>query len=470
MADTSISSTPAAASPTTTQPSEKLSFATKLAYGAGDLSPGIATIILSFFQLFFLSTVAGLNIGVAGTILLAAKVWDAISDPFMGWLSDRTRSRMGRRRPWLLYGAVPFGLVFFLQWLIPPFGEVGLIIYYVVMVVLMSTVFTIVAVPYTALTPELTQDYDERTTLNSFRFAFSIGGSLAGLILHQTIVGLFPDQQTGYLVAGLVMGIIFVPPFLWCFAGVRENHVVSVTENSLSIGKQIRLGLKNVPYLFVMGIYLCSWLAVQVTASVLPFYITFWLQEPDIQLAMIAAVQGSALVFLFVWNAISARIGKQAIFYIGGGVWIVVQALLFFLQPGQTTLAFVLAVVAGVGVAVAYLVPWSMLPDVMEYDELRTGQRREGFFYGFMVFAQKTGLGLGLFLVGQVLAFQGFNETLDVGQQPDSALLAIRFMIGPMPTVLLIIGMVLVRFYPITREKYREIQAELAARRASAEE
>lgn len=467
MAKSTTSPTPVAVAES---PGEKLPLSVKLAFGAGDLTPAIATIIVSFFQLFFLTTVAGLSPGTAGTILLVAKIWDAITDPVMGWITDNTRSRYGRRRPWLLYGALPFGFIFFLQWVVPPFGPTGTLLYYLLMVLLFSTAFTMVSVPYTALTPELTSDYNERTSLNSFRFAFSIGGSLLGLIVHQTIVSSFADTQLGYLVAGAVLGAFGVIPFLWCFAGIRERHRQTADPaTQMPILKQVQVAFSTVPYLFVIGIYLCSWLAVQVTASVLPFYITFWIQRPELQLGMIAAVQGSALVFLFVWDAVSRRIGKKAVYMIGMLFWVGVQSMLFFLQPAQITLAVVLALLAGVGVATAYLIPWSMMPDVMEYDELRTGQRREGIFYGFMVFAQKVGLAIGLFLVGQALELQGFNQNLPPGQQPESALLAIRVMVGPVPTLILICGMILTAFYLITQQKHSEILALLSERKRQQE-
>lgn len=448
---------------------ERLPLHTKLAFGAGDLGPAIATIVASFFQLFFLTTVAGLPPGLAGTILLIVKIWDAVNDPIIGWLTDRTNTRWGRRRPWLLFGAVPFGLLFFLQWVVPPFDLTGMFIYYLVIALLFDTAFTIVNVPYTALTPELTRDYDERTALNSYRFAFSIGGSLLGGILHQTIVGRFPDDpQTGYLVAGAVVGLLIALPFLWCFLGTRERYEPEPGAEELSLGQQIRYVFGNRPYLFVVGIYMFSWLAVQVTSAVLTFYITFWLQRPDLITTFLLAVQGSALVFLFVWSAVSRRIGKKAVYLVGSVIWIAVQAFLFFLQPAQIVLAIVLAVIAGAGVATAYLVPWSMMPDVIELDELETGQRREGMFYGFMVLLQKLGLALGLFLVGLGLQAAGFNESLPAAAQPDSARFAIRLMIGPVPTLILICGMLLTWFYPITREKHEQTLALLAARRSGA--
>ncbi len=466
---------------TTSASPERLSLATRLAFGAGDLGPAIATIVASFFQLYFLTTIAGLPPGLAGTILLIVKIWDAVNDPIIGWLTDKTQTRWGRRRPWLLFGAAPFGLLFFLQWVVPPFDVTGKFIYYLIIALLFDTAFTVVNVPYTALTPELTRDYDERTALNSYRFAFSIGGSLLGGILHQIIVGQFADQQVGYLVSGAVVGVLIAIPFLWCFFGTRERYEPEPGAEELSLLDQIRYVFKNRPFLFVVGIYMFSWLAVQVTSSVLTFFIVFWLgsvpQFPttafgltfgsanDLIPIMLFAVQGSALVFLFVWSAVSRRVGKKAVYMIGSLIWIGVQAFLFFLQPEQISLAIVLGVIAGAGVATAYLIPWSMMPDVIELDELETGQRREGMFYGFMVLLQKMGLAIGLFLVGQALQFAGFNETLPPGQQPESALSAIRLLIGPMPTLILICGMILTAFYPITKASHVETLKRLEALR-----
>ncbi|MBC8162147.1 MAG: MFS transporter [Roseiflexaceae bacterium] len=456
---------------------ERLRITEKLAFGAGDLGPAIATAVSSFFQLIFLTTVAGLRADVAGLILLVAKIWDAFNDPVIGWLTDRTSSRFGRRRPWLLFGAIPFGLSFFLMWLVPPFDDTGKFFYYLLTVLLFDTAFTIVNVPYTAMTPELTSDYDERTSLNSYRFAFSIGGGLLAAYFHLNIVNGFcvnatactvDEQRTGYLVAAAVWGVCSALPFFWCFAGTRERHVVTAdAPKQIGILEQVRVAFKNRAFLFVIGIYLFSWLAVQITASVIAFYVTFWLQRADLIPIVLLAVQGSAFVALFIWSAVSRRIGKKAVYIIGMTFWILVQSAFFFVQPDQVELAIALAALAGVGLATAYLIPWSMMPDVIELDELETGQRREGVFYGFMVLLQKVGLALGLYLVGLALQLQGFDQNAPAGQQPESALLAIRLMIGPVPTFILICGIVLAAFYPITKQKHEEILAQLRERRGA---
>lgn len=169
--------------------SKKLDLKTKLAYGAGDLGPAITANIAVFYMMVFFTNVAGISAGLAGSILMIGKIWDGINDPMVGMLTDKTQSRRwGRRLPWLLYGAIPFGVFFFLQWIVPQFTADKninvwcLFWYYVAIGIVSQAFFTVVNLPYTAMTPELTQDYDERTSLNSFRFTFSIGGSILSLI------------------------------------------------------------------------------------------------------------------------------------------------------------------------------------------------------------------------------------------------------------------------------------------------
>ncbi|MEN9215712.1 MAG: MFS transporter [Gloeomargarita sp. HHBFW_bins_162] len=464
---------------------QRLSFWEKLSYGAGDLGPAMAANLMVVFQLIFFTNVAGLNPGLAGTVLLIGKVWDAVNDPMIGVLSDRTQNPWGRRLPWLFWGAIPFGLSFLFLWLVPQFhpdpsqNQTPLFWYYVVVAIAVNTFYTVVNLPYTALTAELTQDYDERTSLNSFRFGFSISGSILSLILALVIFQLIPNNPIQqYLILGVVGAILITLPLYWCVGGIYRRVIrleqmrrERTQEQTLPILEQLKIVLSNRPFLFVIGIYLCSWLAVQNTVAIIPYFVKNWMGLTDQAFTQVVlAVQVTALIMLFVWTQVSAKLGKKMVYFLGMAAWIGAQTGLFFLQPGQTALMFVLAVTAGIGVATAYLIPWSMLPDVIELDELRTGQRREGIFYALMVFLQKIGLAIGLFLVGQALELSGFIKTV-AGQpepiQPDSALLTIRVMIGPLPTLVLILGLVFAYFYPITKEKHAEIVLKLAERKQS---
>jgi GPH family glycoside/pentoside/hexuronide:cation symporter len=539
--------------------SEKLNFTTKLAFGSGDTGAAIAANILSFFLLYFFTNVAGIPAGLSGMILAIGKVFDAINDPITGILSDRTRSPWGRRIPWMIGGAIPFGIFLYLQWIVPKFSDNQstnvwlLFVYYALIGIFFNLAYTAVNLPYTALTPELTQDYNERTNLNSFRFAFSIGGSIVSLILAQVIFAAYPgDRPQQYLVLGILSSVLAVITIFWCALRVqergarpilsdRQKHLVGIflttlgilacgygvaigriiskpnswtdaqtnlagvsaiaiglltimfgitlifaktephlkvafasnpqenVETNLGFRQQLKIVFNNKPFLYIIGIYLCSWLAVQLTASILVYFVVSWIGLPDSAFPTVAiAVQGTALVMLFFWQYLSAKLGKKAVYFIGTGIWIIAQAGLFLVQPGQVGLMYFLATLAGFGVSVAYLIPWSMIPDVIELDELNTGQRREGIFYGFMVLLQKFGLALALFLVGTVLELAGFIEQPPGGNvpvQPESALLAIRIAIAPLPTVFLILGLVLAYFYPITREVHQEILLKLHERK-----
>jgi GPH family glycoside/pentoside/hexuronide:cation symporter len=185
---------------------------------------------------------------------------------------------------------------------------------------------------------------------------------------------------------------------------------------------------------------------------------------------VILAVQGSALIWLFIWTRVSEKVGKKGVYYRGMIFWIVVLFGLFIVQPAWPSwVIIVMGALAGIGVATAYLVPWAMLPDVIELDELETGRRREGTFYGFFVLLQKAGLALGLFFIGQVLSLSGYitpppGTTVPI-VQPDSALAAIRWMIGPVPAVVLAAGILLVYLFPITKAGHEKTLAELARRK-----
>lgn len=469
-------------------PEPPLSFWTKLAFGAGDLGPAITANIIIFFQMVFFTNVAGIPAGLAGSILLVSKIWDAVNDPIVGILTDRTQSKKwGRRLPWLFYGAVPFGFFAFLLWIVPTFGGkpagVWFLFWYYVLVGAISQAFyTVVNLPYTAMTPELTQDYDERTQLNSYRFAFSIGGSILSLILAKVVFSLIEDRQAQYLVLAGVCSLIAIAALYWCVLGTRRRILAFEARRTQRVevegrsplqqfSDEVRIAFGNRPFQFVIGIYLCSWLAVQITASIIPYFVVNYMGMKDADVpTVLIGVQGTALGMLFVWSHLSKRIGKRAVYFMGSGFWIIAQAGLFFLKPDQVGLLYGLAILAGFGVSVAYLVPWSMIPDIIELDELHTGYRREGVFYGFMVLLQKLGLALGLFFVGLSLESSGFQEAI-AGQplpvQPDSALTAIRVAVGPLPTVSLLCGLVLTYFYPITREVHAEIVLKLQARKES---
>ncbi len=457
--------------PIATAPADKLSFGRKLAFGIGDLGPALVASIQGFFLNAFLLDIAGIRPGLAGIIFLVVKIWDSVNDPIVGRLTDRTNTRWGRRRPWLLFGAIPFGLAWFLQWLVPDLSQTGLFWYYLIVALLLDTGFTAVNVPYTALTPELTHDYDERTRLNSFRFSFSILGGLAALAVHSVLIDAFPSVTQGYAISAAVMGGIIVISNLITFAFTEESHFKDAAEeDDPGFVEGVRIALRNRPFLYVVAIYLLSWLCIQFVQANMLLYVRYWVGGEDRFIQLAFALQVSAFVFLLMWSKISQKWGKQKVYYVGMSFWIAVEIALFFVQPGQFTLLLGLAILAGVGVSIGYLVPWSMLPDVVELDELETGQRREGIYYGFFVFLQKLGISLGLALSNFILEATGYINAENLSalpEQPTAVLTALRIFVSLVPAVILLISFPIVYRYPITREKHAEIRAALDARKAT---
>jgi GPH family glycoside/pentoside/hexuronide:cation symporter len=450
--------------------SEKLSFWTKAAYAIGDLgnSVGPGTVI-PFWYLYFLTDVAKLNPALAGLSLLIGKMWDAVNDPLVGILSDRTRTRWGRRRPFLLFGAVPYGVTFALLWIVPPIqDQVLLCLYFVFMYMLFDTAFTLVGCPYEALTPELTLDHDERTSLTTYRMAVSISsGLLAAFLFGQVIFPMFPQADPrAFLLVGVVCGAAFIPPIFITFLGTRERPEFQVAQAPNPI-EGLRYVLRNRAWRYTLSMALLSWMPVDIASAVFPYFLIYWIgmTEGD-SMIVLATILFSAILFLPLLVWLSSRMEKKYAFIIATASWVVVQLSVLLVPRGAQMLAYIVAFAAGLGVSSAHVLPNAMSPDVLEVDELMSGRRQEGIYAGFNVFVRKLSTGLVLSIIGPVLAWSGYVE--GAAQQSVSTLWAIRLLIAALPAILLLSSIIVAWFYPLTRARHAEIQAELARRRVSA--
>ncbi|MDJ0754821.1 MAG: MFS transporter [Ardenticatenaceae bacterium] len=438
----------------------------KWLYSLGDISTSMPWTIISFFQLIFLTDVAGLSPGYAGGSILAGRIWDAVNDPLMGVLSDKIRSRWGRRRVVLLFLSLPLGVAFALMWVVPPFEDLALAIYYALTFVLFDTTYTAVHVSYNALTPELTPDYDERSTLNGYRMFFSIGGALMAVIFATILQGLVTDPRTLYLILGIFLGVVTAGPMLIVFR-VTEGYDEPEAQKTSQLDAltAIRTTLSNRPFLLLMGLYMFSWTTASLLSSMLLYFARYYFRVDDIQGSLFVLVaQLMAILFLPFWVWVAQRYDKRQAFIWGSLSWVIVLGVMASLAPEQLILAYVLAALSGAGIATAYLLPWSMVPDIVELDELQTGERREGSFYAFASFLQKIGTGLVLAGIGLILESSGYI-TPQAGQplpvQPAEAIQAIRLSMGIAPAVLLSIAIGFAWFYPLTREKHEQIRQQL---------
>ena len=302
---------------------DHLSRRRKLLFSIGDLSTSIPLAILMFFQLFFLTDVAGLNPAYAAWAVGIPRIWDAINDPLFGLVSDRIRTRWGRRRVLLLFGAVPLGLTFMLMWLVPSFGQAGLALYYATVFILFDTVFTLVHVGYNALTPEMTSDYDERSSLNGYRMAFSIAGTLGAIILATVLGWYIADLQVRFAVTGVILGLLAMIPPLIVFRITRERPSDELPP-SIPIKTALVATLSNRPFRWVMGLYLLSWTTASILAAVLIYFANYYLRVPEQANYFVLIAEGAAILFIPFWVWVAQRLDKRRAFILGAASWIVV--------------------------------------------------------------------------------------------------------------------------------------------------
>lgn len=457
----------------------------KLLYGSGDWGISSIGMMRSIFYAIYLTDVVGIEPRLASIGALVGIVWDAINDPLIGMLSDRIKSKYGRRRPFLLWFAFPFGLSFVMLWSAPNWeSQIGLLIYVTLAFMISDTLTTLVAMPYLALTPELTQDYDERTSLSSFRTVFQLLAAMtvvisAPMIVDAVLIG-GGTQQQGFMAAGAVFGAIGALPLFFIGWFIRERYSAR-EEEPLPFRETLRMAWQNVPFRYAAGIYMFNWSAVDMVAITFPFFLLYWVAQGDllakvnilgVDLALESAFFG---VMMFVcillvpfWLWFAKRYNKIQAYMVGMAAWIIVQALIFTIPQGDVEYLLLIAAMAGIGVSAAYILPDSILPDVIEWDELRTGRRQEGIYYGVRTLIRKLTGALVIFITLQVLGWSGYQSPPpDVVQftQPDSALFSIRMLVSFIGVSILLGTIVLAWFYPLTREKYDRIKHLLQRKR-----
>jgi GPH family glycoside/pentoside/hexuronide:cation symporter len=445
---------------------EKLSFWDKLTYGLGDVahSAGPGTIV-PFWYLFFLTDIAQLKPGLAGLTVLIGGIWDAVNDPLVGLWSDRTRTRWGRRRPFLLFGALPYGVTFALMWWVPPIEDQLLkSLYFALVYILFDTAVTIVSCPYYALTPELSLDHDERTSLTSYRMFISIVAGLLTAIGFSLVLDTTPGERTAFWVMGMLCSGLFVATILVAFFGTRERSGFQAQTPGRPL-ESLRFVFRNRDWWYTLGMRILAWIPVDVASAVFAYFLIYWIGMETMEASLVQAVLlGSAALSmpLIVWT--TRRWEKKTAFMVATASWAVVMLALLFVPQGARHLVYPIAVLVGPGVAAAHALPTAMSADTLDVDELNSGKRQEGIYAGFEVFIRKLSTKLVLAGIGPVLAWAGYVERAE--RQTTQTLTAIRLLIAVVPAIILFGAVVVAWRYPLTRGRHRDIQAELAQRRA----
>jgi GPH family glycoside/pentoside/hexuronide:cation symporter len=281
---------------------QRLSRWTKFFYGIGDTGFSLTSTIVSTYLLIFLTDIVGVPAGLAGIPLLVGRSWDWINDPFVGHVSDRTRTRWGRRRPFLLFGALPFALAFAVLWWRPPWENIAAVVaYYAIAYVLFEAAATFVYMPYFALTPELTSDYDERTSLTTYRMFFSILGSLIAFTVPLAIIGTFePQNAPRVLTMGVLFAIVSALPLLLTFLGTRERQVYMELKQP-GLLQSLKAAWQNRPFVSSLGIFLLTWICMDGVQLVLLYFLKYWLRREGESDLIMAVIFVTAILALPLW-------------------------------------------------------------------------------------------------------------------------------------------------------------------------
>jgi glycoside/pentoside/hexuronide:cation symporter, GPH family len=445
----------------------KLSTLTKIIYGSGDFGYSLNNSIIAAFFPIFMMDVVGVTPALAAAALFIGRSWDYINDPIVGYLSDRTRTRWGRRRPWLLFGVFPFAVTFILLWIKPAFvtSQTGLLVFYAAAYLIYEASATTVYMPYFALTPELSQDYDERTQLTSFRMLFNILGGLTAYTLPMLVIGsMIPENANRVILMGIVFGTLAALPYLLVFLGVREKKEY-IDQKQPRLGDSLRSVRKNKPFIFAAMIYLFTWIVIILLETNFMFYIKYVVKRPDQSSIVMGVFFISAIIALPFWNWISKKGNKRKAYVIGVTFWALTLCGLVFVTPSTSFwILLLMCVLAGCGLSAAQVLPWAIIPDAIEWDEFQTGERHEGIFYSLITLLGKVANSIAVPLSLLLLQFTGYIS--NAAEQPKSALLGLKIVIGPIPAALLFAGIIFAFFYPLSREKYSHIVTELNKRKA----
>lgn len=463
----------------------RLPFWLKLLYGSGDWGISSVGMMRSIFYAIYLTDVVGLEPRLASFGALAGIVWDAVNDPIIGIISDRLQTRWGRRRPFLIWFAIPFGLSFIMLWSAPDWdSQAALLTYVTLSFMLADTLQTLISVPFYSLTPELTPDYDERTTLTSFRSFFQLTGALSVVIAAPLIVDMVlasgGTQQQGFMLVGAIFGGIGAVPLLLLGILVRETSTPE-QQQSLPFREALSAAWENIPFRFAVGIHMLNWSAVDMVAVTFPYFLLYWVAKGDLlakvrilgfdlayESAFFGILMSVCILFIPFWLWMARWRNKKEAYMLGMILWVSVAFMMYTIQPGQTNYLLVIAALAGIGVSAAYTLPDSIFADVIEWDELRTRRRREGIFYGVRTLIRKLTGALVIFITLQLLGWSGYvsppDGTLQFSQSA-SALQMIRLLVSPFGATILSGTIILAWLFPLSREQYQKIQRLLEQRR-----
>lgn len=440
-----------------------LTLGTKLSYAVGNVGLQMLIAAMGFLLMIFYTDVALVPPAVAGAALLVGKVWDTINDPLFGWVTDRTRSRWGRHRVYLVYGAIPLAVVAAAVWMVPPgLSPVAAFLWIAITYTLFDTLMTLVQLPYQAMAANLTRDYDERTSLMAFASLGALIGFFAGSVLMPVLVRAAPDARTGYALAGACFGLaagMAVAVVAWRVREPVADEAAAPADPAPawdSVRHTLQGTLRNRPFLLLVSAAGLVRLGLTLVQGALAYFVIYQLQGAQGDLPKLMAILlGVVGVSLFVWKRVVDRWEKNRAYILGLVFSAAGLVVLYWIQPGQQgMLAAVLALI-GIGMGAHWIVPYAMVPDTIDHGHMLAGERTTGMYYGLYGLVDKIARTVATVVVAAVLDWTHYVPNV---AQTELALQGIRTMTGLLPALCLALAIPLLMAYPITRARHGEIR------------
>ena len=457
---------PAAAPLKHKQVSAALSFKEKLGYGLGDTASHFVWDMVGFWLLFFYTDVYRIPAAAAGTIMLVARFWDMAIDPVIGIVSDRTQTRWGKFRPYILFGAIPYAVLSILTFTTPNFGETGKIIYAGATYVLLMTAYAAVNLPYSSLAAVMSSDTYERAGLNTYRFICAFVGQFVVTGLALTLAKYFGggDKAMGFQHTVILFGVLSLVFFFITFMTTRERVQPSTTLPS-SLKEDLKNLFKNRPWIILACVGIISFIMFAIQNAAIAYYFKYYIgQEESVQLFNVVGTI-ALIVALPLSKPLAKKFGNRNVFIASSILSGVFFAAIYL--PGKNDIAaiYVLNVLAKMAYAPAVPLLWTMIADSADYSEWKSGRRATGLYFSAATFAQKAGWGIGAAIAGWLLTV--FHYVPDAVQTA-SALLGIKLLVSVIPGLLYMSCALFMIFYTIDAQTTDRMKADLDARRESA--
>ncbi|MEM9176578.1 MAG: glycoside-pentoside-hexuronide (GPH):cation symporter [Myxococcota bacterium] len=441
----------------------RLPFHLKFIFGLGDHSINVALVALTMVFPFYLTDVVEMRPWLAGLVPLVGRSVDAVSDVWMGRLSDRTRWKAGRRRPFLLIGALPFAISFAAIWSAPTFeGDVGQFVFYAGVYALISVSMTVCAIPYYALMPDLTDSYDERTALVTFRSALSLIGTLMIAVLFRPLVDTFGGDAPAWAMTGAVFAAWIVWPWvpIWWVTWERPPAEIS---DPIPLRKYLDVIRSNVNFARLLGLFALGRIAIDLPLALFLHYFTYVIGQPDYFDGMMFSFILGTVVAMPLWLRFARGRDKAQVYRWACVGWTTTFLGLLTFQPGWPYEGMIaVSLLSGFGYAAADMMPWSMVADIADEDELSVGERREGVFMGIFTFVRKISGATGVFVGLFVLDVVGFQPNVE---NTDAVLYTIRALTAGVPILFILWSLAIATRYTLSRRQHDAILGALEARR-----